>query len=190
MVNIWTWKIILSHFSLNICASPSHVKHAHQKWCAILIYPWAKSLQLAFLETVFNFCFMFLRKCQTSNWWSIFCSSSCICFLIWQCLSVVNISILIFTFFNPFKSLTNANFSILFEFSAWVDWHISISMTLLLAWSKIEYVIYLTQSPELSQCLSPLREQAVFFLIPLNKMVFSLHHASFITPKRNFFWML
>ena len=41
----------------------------------------------------------------------------------WECLSVVNISILIFSFFNLFKTLTNANFSILFEFPAWVHWN-------------------------------------------------------------------
>ena len=112
MVNIWTWKIILSHFSLNICASPSHVEHAHQKWCATDFIHGRRSLRLAFLETVLRFCFMFFQKCQTWNWWSIFVSSSRICFLIWECLSVVNISILIFSFFNLFKTLTNANFSI------------------------------------------------------------------------------
>ena len=101
-------------------------------------YPRAKIITTCFfLETVFNFCFMFLQKCQTSNWWSIFFSSSRICFLIWECLSVINISILMFSFFNLFTTLTNANFSILFEFPAWVHGHISISSTLLLAWSKI-----------------------------------------------------
>ena len=167
MVNIWTWKIILSHFSLNICASPSHVEHAYQKWCATDFIHGRRSLQLAFLETVFNFCFMFLQKCQTSNWWSVFFSSSRICFLIWDCLSLVNISILIFSFLHLFKTLANTNFSILFEFPAWVPWHISISMTLLLAWSKMEYVIYLAQCPGLSQRPSPLKEQAGFFLIHL-----------------------
>ena len=132
---------------------------------------------------------MFLQKCQTSNWWSIFFSSSRICFLIWECLSIVNISILIFSSFNLFKTLTNTNFSILSEFPAWVHWHISIPMTLLLAWSKMDYVIYLAQCPGLSQRPSSLREQASFFLIPLIKTVLSFNHASFITPKRNFFWV-
>ena len=187
MVNILNVKNNNKLFFLDICASLSHVEHAHQKWCATDFIHGRRSLQLAFLETVFNFCFMFLQKCQASNWWSIFFSSSRICFLIWECLSVVNISILIFSFFNLFKTLTNANFSILFEFPAWVHWHISISMTLLLAWSKMEYVIYLLQCPGLSQHPSTLREQAGFFLIPLIKMVLSFNHASFITPKRNFF---
>ena len=79
-------------------------------------------------------------------------------FLIWECLSVVNFSILIFSFFNLFKTLTNANFSIFIEFPAWLNWHISISMTFLLAWSKMEYVIYLTQCPGLSQRPAPRRE--------------------------------
>ena len=125
----WTWKIIISHFSHNICASPSHVEHAHQKWCPIDFIHGRRSLELAFLETVFNFCFMFLQKYQTSNWWSIFFASSCICFLILQRLSVVNILILIFSIVNLFKTLTDVNFSTLFEFPAWVHWHISISMT-------------------------------------------------------------
>ena len=133
---------------------------------------------------------MFLQKSQTLNCWPIFFSSSCICFLIWECLSVVNISILIFSFFNLFKTLTDANFSILLEFPARVHWHVSISVTLLLVWSKMECFIYLAQCPGLSQHPSPLREQAGFFLIPLIKMVLSFNHASFITPKKNFFWML
>ena len=91
---------------------------------------------------------------------------------------------------NFLETLTNVNFSILFEFPAWVHWHISISMTLLLAWSKMDYVIYLAQCPGLSQRPSPFREQPGFFLVPLIKMVLSFNHASFITPKRNFFWML
>ena len=183
----WTWKIILSNFCLNICASPLHLEHAHQKWCSIDFIHGRRSLQFAILETLFNFCFMFLQKYQTSNWWSTFFSSYCICFLIWECLSVVNISILIFSFFNLFKTLTNANFSILCEFPAWVHCHISISMTLLLAWSKVEYVMDLVQWPGLSQRPSPLKEQAGFFLIPLIKMVLSFNYTSLITPKWTFF---
>ena len=50
---------------------------------------------------------------------------------------------------------------------------------LLLAWSKMEYVIYLAQCLGLSQRPSSLREQAAFlFLIPLIKMVLSSNYAS------------
>ena len=103
----WTWEIILSHFfTQNLCISFA-CREYPPKWCAIDFIHGRRSLQLAFLETVFDFCFMFLQKCQTSNWWSIFFPSSRICFLIWECLSVINISILIFSFFNLFKTLKN-----------------------------------------------------------------------------------
>ena len=129
-------------FSQYLCISFA-CRACPPKMMCYWFYPWAKIITTCFFRNCVQLLlYVFAKMSHIELLTDIF--------LVIECLSVVNISILIFSFFNLFKTLTNANFSILFEFPAWVHWHISISMTLLLAWSKMEYVIYLAQCPGLS----------------------------------------
>ena len=101
----WMWNKILIYISRNNSASLLHVAHSHQKWLPIDFIHFSRILQEASLLEASNLFLMFLTKCQTSNWWLIFGTSSLMNFLICVCRSIVICSgIIPWTFkkVNPF----------------------------------------------------------------------------------------
>lgn len=109
---------MLNHFSRNNPESPLHYAHAHQGWLPPdFIHFWG-ILQEAFLLAASNLFWMLLAKCQTSNWWLIFGSSSLLKFHICICRLVVIYSGIIPWSFKKANPFLNPIFSIRFEFPA------------------------------------------------------------------------
>ena len=106
----WMWKRVLIHFSCESSTSPS--LQAYHKWFLIDVF--YRMLSDLHLLAIF---FMFLTKCNTSNWWFMPGSFSLMYLRIWVWRSVVICVGVIFSSLNICNVLINPFFSIWLELS-------------------------------------------------------------------------
>ena len=159
------WNKILIYISRNNSASHLHVPHSHQKWLPIDFIHFSRILQEASLLEASNLSLMFLTKCQTSNWWLIFGTSSLVNFLICVCRSIVICFGIIPWTFKKVNPFLNPIFSIRIESPASVTCIKENALILLVFLSIKECVKYFALWPGLSHLTSPFRLRHLFHLL-------------------------